>query len=63
MAGLAGDADEGVLAVGAADAVFEAAKGLICSQYFFKAGEGRISETWYPYGADGPAVQPGKRPW
>ena len=36
---------------------------LICSQYFFKAGEGRISETWYPYGADGPAVQPGKRPW
>jgi len=31
---------------------------LTCSQYFFKAGEGRISEPWYPYGADGPAIQP-----
>jgi len=29
---------------------------LVCSQYFFKAGEGRIVEPWYPYGPEGPAV-------
>ncbi|MET0373400.1 MAG: DUF983 domain-containing protein [Rhizorhabdus sp.] len=34
---------------------------LVCSQYFFKAGEGRISRPWYPYGADGPAVLPPTR--
>ncbi|MET0374422.1 MAG: DUF983 domain-containing protein [Rhizorhabdus sp.] len=31
---------------------------LVCSQYFFKAGEGRISRPWRPYGADGPTVEP-----
>jgi uncharacterized protein (DUF983 family) len=31
---------------------------LVCSQYFFKAGEGRISRPWYPYGDKGPAVMP-----
>ena len=31
---------------------------LVCSQYFFKAGEGQISRPWHPYGADGPAVLP-----
>jgi len=36
---------------------------LVCSQYFFKAREGRISQPWYPYGADGPAVQPVARAW
>lgn len=34
---------------------------LTCSQYFFKAGEGRLSRPWYPYGADGPAVLPPER--
>ena len=34
---------------------------LVCSQYFFKAGEGRISRPWRPYGADGPLVEP-RRP-
>lgn len=36
---------------------------LVCSQYFFKAGEGRISTPWQPYGAGGPVVAPSKRPW
>lgn len=31
---------------------------LVCSQYFFKAGEGQISRPWYPYGANGPKVMP-----
>ena len=31
---------------------------LVCSQYFFKAGEGRISRPWSPYGAGGPQVMP-----
>lgn len=31
---------------------------LVCSQYFFKAGEGRLSRPWYPYGANGPRVGP-----
>jgi len=35
---------------------------LVCSQYFFKAGEGQISRPWYPYGADGPTVMPRRRP-
>ncbi|MCW2367023.1 MULTISPECIES: DUF983 domain-containing protein [unclassified Sphingobium] len=36
---------------------------LICSQYFFKAREGRVSQPWRPYGADGPLVAPsGDRP-
>lgn len=34
---------------------------LVCSQYFFKAGEGRISRPWYPYGSEGPAVLPPTR--
>ncbi|TAK07676.1 MAG: DUF983 domain-containing protein [Rhizorhabdus sp.] len=32
---------------------------LVCSQYFFKAGEGRINRPWKPYGANGPTVMPG----
>lgn len=36
---------------------------LVCSQFFFKAGEGRIDGTWQPYGADGPAVRSPERPW
>lgn len=36
---------------------------LVCNQFFFKAREGRISEPWYPYGADGPAVPPSQHPW
>ncbi|ARS27892.1 DUF983 domain-containing protein [Sphingomonas sp. KC8] len=36
---------------------------LVCSQFFFKAREGRIAEPWHPYGADGPAVMPAKNPW
>jgi uncharacterized protein (DUF983 family) len=35
---------------------------LVCSQYFFKAGEGQISRPWRPY-AGGPLVQPPKRRW
>lgn len=34
---------------------------LVCSQFFFKAGEGQLSRPWYPYGADGPAVLPPKK--
>lgn len=34
---------------------------LVCSQYFFKAGEGTISRPWQPYGADGPTVMPAQR--
>ena len=30
---------------------------LVCSQYFFKAGEGRIDRPWRPY-ANGPLVMP-----
>ena len=33
---------------------------LVCSQYFFKAGEGRIDRPWSPYGAAGPKVMPRK---
>jgi uncharacterized protein (DUF983 family) len=33
---------------------------LVCSQYFFKAREGRIASPWYPYGRNGPAVMPPK---
>ncbi len=33
---------------------------LVCSQYFFKAGEGRIGRPWRPYGANGPVVRPPK---
>lgn len=36
---------------------------LVCSQFFFKAGEGRIDGTWRPYGADGPAARSPERPW
>jgi len=36
---------------------------LVCTQYFFKAGEGQISRPWYPYGANGPVVAPPKRLW
>ena len=36
---------------------------LVCSQYFFKAGEGQISRPWHPYGANGPAVMPPRRRW
>ncbi|RJF85858.1 DUF983 domain-containing protein [Sphingomonas cavernae] len=36
---------------------------LVCSQFFFKAGEARVCEPWRPYGAAGPVVQPSKRPW
>ncbi|MBU0556870.1 MAG: DUF983 domain-containing protein [Alphaproteobacteria bacterium] len=35
---------------------------LICSQYFFKAREGRVSQPWRPYGADGPLIQPSADP-
>lgn len=31
---------------------------LVCSQYFFKAGEGRIDRPWSPYGAGGLKVMP-----
>jgi len=34
---------------------------LVCSQYFFRAGEGRISRPWSPYGAGGPTVMPPNR--
>ena len=34
---------------------------LVCSQYFFKAGEGQIAQPWYPYGAGGPVVTPRQR--
>jgi len=34
---------------------------LVCSQYFFKAGEGRIDRPWSPYGANGPKVMPPER--
>jgi len=36
---------------------------LTCSQYFFKAREGRIQGTWYPYGSNGPAATSPQRPW
>jgi len=36
---------------------------LVCSQYFFKAREGRIVGTWHPYGPGGPAVRSPERPW
>ena len=32
---------------------------LVCSQYFFKAGEGRIDRPWRPY-PNGPLVMPRK---
>jgi uncharacterized protein (DUF983 family) len=34
---------------------------LVCSQFFFKAGEGRLSQPWYPFGPDGKAVMPRPR--
>jgi uncharacterized protein (DUF983 family) len=34
---------------------------LVCSQYFFKAGEGQIAQPWYPYGDDGPMIAPRQR--
>lgn len=33
---------------------------LVCSQYYFKAGEGEIAEPWYPYGPSGPAIFPSR---
>jgi len=36
---------------------------LVCSQFTFRAGEGRIARPWYPYGADGPAVMPRAPRW
>jgi uncharacterized protein (DUF983 family) len=36
---------------------------LTCSQYFYKAREGRLAEPWYPYGRDKPAVESLPHPW
>lgn len=36
---------------------------LICSQYFYKAREGRLAEPWHPYGPDQPAVTSLPHPW
>lgn len=36
---------------------------LVCSQYFYKAREGRIVGTWYPFGPDGPAATSPDHPW
>ena len=36
---------------------------LICSQYFYKAREGRLAEPWYPYGTDKPPVVSPPHPW
>lgn len=36
---------------------------LICSQYFYKAREGRLAEPWHPYGPDKPAVTSLPHPW
>lgn len=35
---------------------------LICSQYFYKAREGRLAEPWSPY-IGGPAVKSPPHPW
>ncbi len=36
---------------------------LVCSQYFYKAGEGQLGQSWTPY-AGGKAVEPpSARPW
>ncbi|MDB5686663.1 MAG: rane protein [Rhizorhabdus sp.] len=36
---------------------------LTCSQYFYKAREGRLVGQWYPYGPDKPAVESLPHPW
>lgn len=36
---------------------------LVCSQYFYKAREGRIVGTWRPYGDSGPEVSSAPHPW
>lgn len=36
---------------------------LTCSQYFYKAREGRIVGQWHPYGKDKPAVESLPHPW
>lgn len=36
---------------------------LVCSQYFYKAREGRIVGTWRPYGDSGPEVTSAPHPW
>jgi uncharacterized protein (DUF983 family) len=36
---------------------------LTCSQFFFKAAEGRVQGTWYPYGPNGPAITSPQRRW
>ena len=36
---------------------------LVCSQFFYKAREGRIAGTWRPYGENGPELQSPPHPW
>lgn len=36
---------------------------LVCSQYFYKAREGRIVGTWHPFGPEGPSVSSPAHPW
>ncbi|TFI60097.1 DUF983 domain-containing protein [Sphingomonas parva] len=36
---------------------------LVCSQFFYKAREGRISGTWRPYGDEGPELKSEPHPW
>lgn len=34
-----------------------------CTQYFYKAREGRLSGIWHPYGPDKPGVEQLPHPW
>jgi len=34
-----------------------------CTQYFYKAREGRLSGVWHPYGPDKPGVSQPPHPW
>lgn len=36
---------------------------LTCSQYFYKAREGRLAGRWFPYGPDKPSVESLPHPW
>lgn len=36
---------------------------LVCSQFFYKAREGRLDGTWKPYGENGPETSSLPHPW
>lgn len=36
---------------------------LVCSQFFFKAREGRLKVPWRPFGEDGPVIDPVHHNW